>query len=62
VVREDVIVGFFADFVVATPEDASQYGSLVENGKPIPADRFQLASYKNFMPTALEMLWAVSAP
>ena len=52
-------MGFFADFIVAMPEDALQYGSFVQNGTPIPSDRFQVASYKNFMPHALGMLWAV---
>ena len=52
-------MGFFADVVVATPEDALQYGSFVQNGKPTPRDRFQVASYNNFMPHALGMLWAV---
>jgi hypothetical protein len=52
-------VGFLVDFVVATPEDALQYGSFIENGEPIPPDRFQVASYKNFMPHALGMLWVV---
>jgi hypothetical protein len=56
---ENVIVGLLADFVVATPEDALQYAPLVQNGKPVPPDRFQRARYKNFTPLAVEMLWAI---
>ena len=48
-----------ADFVVATPEDALQYESLLEDEKPLPPDRFQRAEYKNFTSLALEMLWAI---
>jgi hypothetical protein len=56
---EDVIVGLIADFVVATPEDALQYASLLDDGKPLPRDRFQRAEYKNITPLALGMLWAI---
>jgi hypothetical protein len=52
-------VGLLADFFVSTPEDALQYGAFVQHGRPVPPDRFQLASYKNFTPLALEMLWAI---
>jgi hypothetical protein len=52
-------VGLLADFFVATPEDALQYGTFVQNGEPIPADRIQVVSYKNFTPLALERLWAI---
>ena len=52
-------MGLLADFFAATPKDASQYGSFVQNGTPIPTDRFQIASYTNFTPDALGMLWAV---
>jgi hypothetical protein len=38
-------MGLLADFVVATSEDALQYESFFQNGKPIPPDRFQLVSY-----------------
>jgi hypothetical protein len=57
--RESEIVGLLADFVVATPEDALQYGSLVQGGKALPPERFQRAEYKNLMPPALETLWAI---
>jgi hypothetical protein len=52
-------VGLLADFVVATPEDILQYGSLLRSGKPLPPDRFQRAEYKRLTPLALEMLWAL---
>jgi hypothetical protein len=52
-------VGLLADFFVSTPEDALQYGALIQHRKSVPPDRFQLASYKNFTPLALEMLWAI---
>ncbi len=52
-------MGLLADFFVATPEDALKYGAFVQNGDPIPTDRFQVAPYKNFTPLALEMLWAI---
>jgi hypothetical protein len=52
-------VGLLADFVVAAPEEALQYASLLGSGKPLPPDRFQRAAYKNFTPLALGMLWAI---
>jgi len=52
-------VGILADFVVAAPEDALEYGTLIREGRPISPDRFQRAEYKNFTPLALGTLWAI---
>jgi len=52
-------VGLISDFVVASPEDVLQYGSLLRSGKAFPANRFQRAEYKNLTPLALGMLWAI---
>lgn len=57
--REDIVVGLVSDFIVAAPEDALQYETFLDDGKPLPPDRFQRAEYKNFTPLALEMLWAI---
>jgi hypothetical protein len=57
--RGDAAVGLIADFVVATPDDALQYESLVQGPRPLPPDCFERAEYKNFTPLALEMLWAI---
>ena len=51
-------MGLLADFLVATPEDALQYASLIREGKPVPPNRFERAMYKNFTPLAMGMLWA----
>jgi hypothetical protein len=55
-------VGLISVFVVASPEDALQYGSLLQSGKALPANRFQRAEYKNLTPLALGMLWGNPAP
>ena len=52
-------MGLLSDFVVATPEDALRYESLLQDGKPLPPDRFWRAEWKNFTPLALQMLWAI---
>ena len=52
-------MGLISVFVVASPEDALQYGSLLQSGKALPANRFQRAEYKNLTPLALGMLWAI---
>ena len=52
-------MGLLADFIVASPADALQYRSLLEERSPIPPDRFERAEYKNITPLALGMLWAI---
>lgn len=52
-------MGILADFIVAAPEDALDYGTLVREGRPVSPDRFQRAEYKNITPLALGMLWAI---
>jgi hypothetical protein len=54
-----VAVRFLADFIVAAPEDALEYGRLIREGRPISPDRFQRAEYKDFTQLALGMLWAI---
>ena len=52
-------MGLIADFVVATPQDAIRYESLLQEGKAVPPERYARAEYKNFTPLALGMLWAI---
>jgi len=57
--KGSLFMGLIADFVVAAPEDALQYESLLERGNAVPPDRYQRAQYKNFTPLALGFLWAI---
>jgi hypothetical protein len=54
-----VAVGILADFVVATPEDALEYGTLMRQGSPVPPDRILRAEYRDFTNLEVEVLWAI---
>lgn len=55
-------MGTISDFFVATREDAAQYPQRLaafSNGRPIPPDCYEIASYKRIIPPAPELLWAM---
>jgi hypothetical protein len=52
-------VGIVADFFVAPPAFALERNARIRNDEAILSDGFERAQYKNFLPMALGMLWAI---